>query len=111
MREINTKTSLTTITYRLDRMKGVEIENVQIAAGNGKNINEFDSEEDSGEKLQLIVRSRGDVLRRLDKLNLLIKADADETVGGEALAPEQGVHITNIVLEVKGDVDTNLDEL
>lgn len=92
-------------------IEGVEIENVQIAAGNGKNINEFDSEEDSGEKLQLIVRSRGDVLRRLDKLNLLIKADADETVGGEALAPEQGVHITNIVLEVKGDVDTNLDEL
>ena len=92
-------------------IEGVEIENVQIAAGNGKNINEFDSEEDSGEKLQLIVRSRGDVLRRLDKLNLLIKADADETVGGEALAPEQGVHIANIVLEVKGDVDTNLDEL
>ena len=94
-----------------DLIEGVEIENVQIAAGNGEDINKSDAEENSGEELQLIVKSRGDVLRRLDKLNLLIKADADETVGGEALTPEQGVHITNIVLEVKGDVDTNLDEL
>ena len=92
-------------------IEDVEVENVQIAAGNGDDINGADAEGDSGEKLQLIVKSKGDVLRRLDKLNLLIKADADETVGGEALTPKQGVHITNIVLEVKGDVDTNLDEL
>ena len=92
-------------------IEDVEVENVQIAAGNGDEINGADAEGDSGEKLQLIVKSKGDVLRRLDKLNLLIKADADETVGGEALTPKQGVHITNIVLEVKGDVDTNLDEL
>lgn len=41
----------------------------------------------------------------------MIKGDADETVGGVALTPEQGVHITDIVLEVTGDVETNLDEL
>jgi hypothetical protein len=47
----------------------------------------------------------------LDKLNLLIKGDADQTVGGKPLTPEQGVHITNVVLEVIGDFDTNLEDL
>lgn len=90
---------------------GVEIEPVQIAAGTGEAINGSNSDDKKVQKLQLLVKSRGDVLRALDKLNLLVKGDADETVRGVALTPEQGVHITDIVVEVIGDVETNLDEL
>ena len=92
-------------------IEGVEIEDVQIAAGAGEDINGTEASENQVEKLQLVVKSKGDVLRKLDKLNLIIKGDVDETVGGVALTPEQGVHITDIVLEVTGDVETNLDEL
>ena len=92
-------------------IEGVEIEDVQIAAGAGEDINGTETSENQVEKLQLVVKSKGDVLRKLDKLNLIIKGDVDETVGGVALTPEQGVHITDIVLEVTGDVETNLDEL
>lgn len=90
---------------------GVEIEPVQIAAGNGEAINGAASDDAEGQKLQLIVKSKGDVLRNLDKLNLLVVGDANETTGGVAFTSEQGVHITDIVLEVTGDVETNLDEL
>ena len=92
-------------------IEGVEIEDVQIAAGAGEDINGTEASENQVEKLQLVVKSKGDVLRKLDKLNLIIKGDVGETVGGVALTPEQGVHITDIVLEVTGDVETNLDEL
>lgn len=90
---------------------GVEIEPVQIAAGTGEDINGTNSDDKEKQKLQLIVKSKGDVLRDLDKLNLLIKGDPDETVRGVPFTPEQGVHITDIVVEVVGDVETNLDEL
>jgi hypothetical protein len=93
-----------------DVLDGVEIEDVHIAAGNGENIKD-ESGENQGEEFVLKLKSQGDVLRSLDKLNLLIKAEADETVGGLPLTPEQGVHITDIVIEMTGDVETNLDEL
>lgn len=92
-------------------IEGVEIEDVQIAAGAGEDINGTDASENQGEKLQLVINSKGDVLRKLDKLNLIVKGDADETVGGVAFTSKQGVHITDIVVEVTGDVETNLDEL
>ena len=91
-------------------IEGVEIEDIQIAAGNGESVSGSNDTENQDENFQLVVRSQGDKLRKLDKLNLLIKADADETVGGEGLSPDQGIHITNIVLEVTGDVNINLDE-
>lgn len=92
-------------------IEGVEIEDVQIAAGAGEDINGTDASENQGEKLQLVINSKGDVLRKLDKLNLIVKGDANETVGGVAFTSKQGVHITDIVVEVTGDVETNLDEL
>ena len=92
-------------------IEGVEIEDVQIAAGAGEDINGTDASENQGEKLQLVINSKGDVLRKLDKLNLIVKGDADETVGGVSFTSKQGVHITDIVVEVTGDVETNLDEL
>jgi hypothetical protein len=92
-------------------LDGVEIEDIHLAAGNGENINGVGNSENQGEEFVLKLMSQGDVLRSLDKLNLLIKAEADETVGGLPLTPEQGVHITDIVIEMTGDVETNLDEL
>ena len=92
-------------------LDGVEIEDIHLAAGNGENINGVGNSENQGEEFVLKLKSQGDVLRSLDKLNLLIKAEADETVGGLPLTPEQGVHITDIVIEMTGDVETNLDEL
>ena len=73
-------------------------------------MNATSDEASQGNKFELVVNSQGDMLRKLDKLNLLIKADAEETVGGVALTPKQGVHITNLVLEITGDVEMNLDE-
>lgn len=92
-------------------IEGVEIEDVQIAAGAGEDINGTEASENQGEKLQLVINSKGDVLRKLDKLNLIVKGDADKTVGGVPFTSKQGVHITDIVVEVTGDVETNLDEL
>lgn len=92
-------------------IQNVVVEAVKIAAGNGEKINAADTAENPGEQVQLVIKSTGHVLHKLDKLNLLIKGDADQTVGGKPLMPEQGVHITNVVLEVIGDFDTNLEDL
>ena len=92
-------------------IEGVEVEDVQIAAGNGEPIDEVSSPESQTQKFTLVIKSKGDVLRDLDQLELLVKGDADETVGGKALSPNQGIHITNVVLEISGDIETDLDEL
>ncbi len=92
-------------------IEGIEVEEIQIAAGNGDPIDKEGLDESQKQKFKLIVKSKGDALRNLDQLELLVKGDANETVGGKALSPEQGVHITNIVLEISGSIETNLDEL
>lgn len=92
-------------------IEGVEVQAVTVAAGNGEKIDAADTAENPGEEVVIVIKSQGHVLHKLDKLNLLIKGDADQTVGGKPLTPEQGVHITNVVLEVIGDFDTNLEDL
>lgn len=92
-------------------IEGVEIKETQIAAGNGKEIDVTSTNDEEYQKLQLSINSTGDALRNLDKLNLLIIGNADETIGGIALTPEQGLHIMDVVVEIIGDFETNLDEL
>jgi len=48
---------------------------------------------------------------QLDGLIFTITTKANETLGGAALKPEQGIHIKNIVIELRGDIDVDLNEL
>ena len=86
---------------------GIDIEPVAIRAGKGGAINNPDITE-TVQKVTLVVKSKGRSLSTLDKVVLVVKATSDVTVGAVGLRIDQGVKISNIVIEAKGDIETEL---
>ena len=88
-------------------IEDITIEPVTLQAGAGGNINDPNLEE-TVQKVVLVVKSKGSSLSMLDKI--VIKAIAmDRTVGGEGLRHDQGLKIKNIIVEAKGDIETELE--
>lgn len=89
-----------------DVITDITVDSLKISAGNGTPI----LDADEGEKVQFAIKSKSGDLSKLDKLTFGLKAFTDHTVGGVALRGEQGIQLSNIVLEVSGDIVTNLTE-
>ena len=85
-------------------IKDIEIDPLKLSAGNGASILEVAE----GEKVQFAIKSKTGDLSRLDKLAFTLDAYTDQTEGGVALKGDQGIQISNIVLEISGDIATEL---
>ena len=84
------------------RIDDVEIEPVKLKAGNG---GEFASAE--VQEVELILNGQPEALCRLDKLAIAIEATAKEKV---ALETNQGLMISELVLELSGDILMDMEE-
>lgn len=105
---IGLEVALTPIDAQGRVMDKVIIDPVVIKAGNGKAI----SEGGELQPLEIKAQSKGSAdFSDFDGIIFSISANANETIGGAALKPEQGIHIKNIVIELRGDIEVDLNEL
>lgn len=88
-------------------IEDITIEPVTIKAGAGGSVSDPELSEPK-QQVVIVVKSKGKSLSMLDKI--LFKANAiDHTVGGEGLRCDQGLKITNIMVEIEGDIETELE--
>lgn len=87
-------------------IEDITIDTLRIAAGNGGSILLSDEVQD----VHFAIKSRSGDLSGLDKLTFSIDAAVDHTEGGVSLAKEQGIQLSDIVIEISGDIETNLTE-
>ena len=94
---------------------GKEIEDIEITplvikAGDGGAIVDADGKltEQAAQKFEFAIKSKSGDVSALSKLAFSIKAEANSTVGGAALKSDQGIKISDIVLEVSGDIEVDL---
>ena len=88
-------------------IEDITIEPVTIKAGGGGSINDPELSE-IAQEITVVVKSKGKALSTLDRI--VFKAVAtDHTVGGEALRSDQGLKVTNIMVEIEGDIETELE--
>lgn len=87
-------------------IEDITIDTLRIAAGNGGSILLSDEVQD----VHFAIKSRSGDLSGLDKLTFSIDAAVDHTEGGVSLAKEQGIQLSDIVMEISGDIETNLTE-
>jgi hypothetical protein len=102
--------SLTVIPLDVDGnvIGDIEIDELNIAAGAGEELLDENGVLCAGSEPQKYVfgiKSRSGDISSLDGLAFSLKAATDHTVGAAALKGEQGVKISNIVLEVSGDIE------
>ena len=92
----------------------VEIDKLSIQAGSGEDIIKEDgtvNEESASQKLVFAIKSKGGDISLLDKLALTVEAVSNHTAGSAALAGGQGIKMSNIVVEISGDVEMDLKDL
>lgn len=82
----------------------ITIDELRVAAGNGGSI----LKSDEVQEVKFAIKSGSSDLSALDKLAFSFEAWVDHTEGGVSLAKEQGIQISNIVIEVSGDIETNM---
>lgn len=93
-------------------IEDIEIDQLDILAGDGKELlNKDDATMAEGLTVQhfdfAIKSAKGDITS-LDKLAFSIEATSTSAIGSVGLKGEQGIKISNIVLEVSGDVEVDL---
>jgi hypothetical protein len=84
----------------------VSIDSLCIAAGDGSSI----LEATQSQQVKFAIKSKSGDLSALDKLAIKLEAAVDHTEGGVALKREQGLQLSDIVIEVSGDIETSLTE-
>lgn len=87
-------------------IEDITIDTLQLSAGSGGNI----LEATEGENVQLAIKSRSGDLSGLEKLAFRLDTYIDHTEGGVAIKGEQGIQVSDIVLDITGDLETNLSE-
>ena len=95
-------------------IEDIEIDQLDILAGDGKELlNKDDATMAEGLTVQhfdfAIKSAKGDITS-LDKLAFSIEATSTSAIGSVGLKGEQGIKISNIVLEVSGDIEVDFDK-
>ena len=85
----------------------IEVEPVSIKAGLGGNIEGSDQE---AQQVVVAIKSSTGDFSTLDKLVILVEAASDCTTGSSAISAFQGIKISDIVLDITGDIETDLSE-
>ena len=85
----------------------IEVEPVSIKAGLGGNIENSDQE---AQQVVVAIKSSTGDFSTLDKLVISVEAASDCTTGSSAISAFQGIKISDIVLDITGDIETDLSE-
>lgn len=101
--QLNLKT--TPLDERGKHISGIEISDLEIPAGNGQAF----CDTIQGKKASFSIKSESDDIPTLDMLKFDIQASSiNNTIGGAALRGDQGIQLSNIVLKITGDIETEL---
>ena len=88
-------------------IESIEVEPVMVKAGLGGKI--VGSEQEA-QKVKFEIKSSTGDFSTLDKLELSVEAASDHTTGSASLMSEQGIKISDIILEINADIETDLDD-
>ena len=102
--------SLKMVPYDIEGnlIEDIEIDELKIDAGGGEAIldeNGVLCENLPSQNFSFSIKSKSGDVSALDKLVFQVEAASEHTVGSVALKGEQGIKLSNIVLEVEGDVE------
>ena len=107
--------SLKVLPYDIDGnvVENLEIDELKIAAGGGEAIMNEEGvlcENLPSQNFSFAIKSTKGNISSLDKLVFVVEAASDHTTGAAALKGEQGIKLSNIVLEVAGDIEMDFDK-
>jgi hypothetical protein len=107
--------SLKVIPYDIEgnMIENIEIDELKIAAGGGEAIMNEEGvlcENLPSQNFSFAIKSTKGNISSLDKLVFVVEAASDHTTGAAALKGEQGIKLSNIVLEVAGDIEMDFDK-
>ena len=80
---------------------------ISLKAGLGGDIIAQGEQRQEAQKVTIAIESKSGDLSKLDKLKLDITAATDHTVGAIPLKGSQGIQLSNIVIEIAGDIKTS----
>ena len=90
----------------------IEISKLEVKAGDGESLLKDDKVTVAGgltvQHFEFAIKSAKGDITSLDKLAFSIEAASTSAIGSVGLKGEQGIKISNIVLEVSGDVEVDL---
>ena len=92
----------------------IEIDELKVVAGNGETLlngNGVLNENLPVQPFSFAIKSKSGDISSLDALAFSLVAASDHTTGTAALKGEQGIKISNIVFEVSGDIEVDLNEM
>ena len=104
---------ITPLDVNGDEIKDIEIDSLHVAAGSGEALLDENKNVCEGlqqQKLVFEIKSKSGDISSLDGLAFSLKAASDHTTGAAALKGEQGIKLSNIVLEVSGDIEADLKD-
>lgn len=107
--------SLTVVPLDADGkvINDITIAPIKIDAGLGGDVLKQTEENEGAQKAQKIefeISSASGDLSTLDQLSLSIEAASNHTTGSVGIKGEQGIKVSNIVLEVFGDIEIDLSD-
>lgn len=91
-----------------DSIKDITVDHINIKGGLGGGVIGCGDQE--AQDIAFAIKSKTGDFGALDKLLLSIKAATDHTSGSAGLKGDQGIKISDIVLEVAGDVEIDLSK-
>ena len=93
-------------------IEDIEISKLEVKAGDGKSLLKDDKATVADgltvQSFEFVIKSASGDITSLDKLAFSIEAASGVAVGTVGLKGEQGIKISNIVLEVSGDIEVDL---
>ena len=104
---------ITPLDVNGNEIKDIEIDSLHVAAGSGEALLDEKKNVCEGlqqQKLVFEIKSKSGDISSLDGLAFSLKAASDHTTGAAALKSEQGVKLSNIVLEISGDIEADLKD-
>lgn len=106
--------SVTPLDVNGNVIDGIEIDGLNVAAGSGSALVGADGivgADHPTQKFAFTIKSKSGDISSLDGLAFSLVAASDHTTGTAALKGEQGIKISNIVFEVSGDIEVDLNEM
>ena len=106
--------SVTPLDVNGNVIEDIEIDELNVAAGSGNALVGADGivgADHPIQKFAFTIKSKSGDISSLDGLAFSLVAASDHTTGTAALKGEQGIKISNIVFEVSGDIEVDLNEM
>ena len=106
--------SVTPLDVNGNVIEDIEIDGLNVAAGSGNALVGADGivgADHPIQKFAFTIKSKSGDISSLDGLAFSLVAASDHTTGTAALKGEQGIKISNIVFEVSGDIEVDLNEM